>query len=68
MKICIHLEGGVVQAVFTSEPAEIVVVDIDPHGDEPVIVSRSQPDRVAENMSECWHDQEIRTILELQNF
>ena len=39
IKILIIVEGGIVQSVSTNYEAEIVVVDFDKHGDEPVIVS-----------------------------
>lgn len=59
-KICIEVEGGIVQAVSTSEPMEYVIVDLDlPETQEVDWESEIVPnpsDSVFENIYEGWED------------
>lgn len=49
VKILITVEGGVVQNICTNCEAEIVVIDYDRKGDEPVIVSEIlSPDSISD--------------------
>ena len=59
-KICIEIEGGIVQSVSTSEPMQYVVVDLDHSEVEEVdweaeIVPRPS-DSVFQNLHEGWED------------